>query len=731
MSIATAITNAQGRVAACYTSVNTMGGTLPETQNLANLPDAIESIPTGGSYPGLDSSFNKGEVTIEKGILADYFTSGVTETGCLAKYQTVYNNYKIVSTPTINFGSGVVSDFSTSNYLSMPQAFPSTISQADMIFKGMLTDLSSHSMLLARADSQERSFCIRSNTSKFSCYIGSWVDGTNVLSVNTWYWFRVVFDGTNWKGYTLEDNDYILEKLPDISQWRLEWTTITNFVSGNMFNIGYNYNVSSQYWKGSMNLGQSQIIVNNELWWNAKGYSGIIKRLGYTNFSIVGSPVIDNSTGVASNFSTSNYLILPSTILYNEPVDIYCKFKLTVTPNATACLVELSSSTWQGFNIAVTNNSKLRLWTSSGDAYGSTTLSLNTNYWIKCVSSSSGSSLYLSTDGETYTLETTLTNNIFSSWYLSNVYIGVRGKNTTEAFTFGEVDLSGCYINSDGTIWWNPAISSYFQTQGMLDTISGTIPSSTSSLYINYNPVSRNYMLDTLNSMKAIQVGNKWYSCPSGGQATVTGFSSYPVYSVSPSFGFIGTPTYNRDDMSYSGFSANNKILSDYAFYVTTSDAVKGFTIQLHFKTGSVGSWQMIMGGRANFGYYTRISIEPNSKVLAFNLSSGGTTFFSITSTNALTAQTEYWVRLVKPDTTDVESDVLLQFSSDGETWTTNTSKPYTQNDTWTNPCFWLGAQDGSTIFDGKIYLEGTFIEMAGERVWDMANPVTFTSGGD
>lgn len=47
MSIATAIENAQQKVANCYTSVDNMGGTLPATQNLLNLPAAIESISTG------------------------------------------------------------------------------------------------------------------------------------------------------------------------------------------------------------------------------------------------------------------------------------------------------------------------------------------------------------------------------------------------------------------------------------------------------------------------------------------------------------------------------------------------------------------------------------------------------------------------------------------------------------------------------------------------------------
>lgn len=49
MSIASAITAAQGRVADCYTAISNKGGTLPATQNLANMPTAIGSIPSGGN----------------------------------------------------------------------------------------------------------------------------------------------------------------------------------------------------------------------------------------------------------------------------------------------------------------------------------------------------------------------------------------------------------------------------------------------------------------------------------------------------------------------------------------------------------------------------------------------------------------------------------------------------------------------------------------------------------
>lgn len=48
MSIATAITNLQGRVESAYDKIEERGGTLPQVLNTANLPDAIDSIPSGG-----------------------------------------------------------------------------------------------------------------------------------------------------------------------------------------------------------------------------------------------------------------------------------------------------------------------------------------------------------------------------------------------------------------------------------------------------------------------------------------------------------------------------------------------------------------------------------------------------------------------------------------------------------------------------------------------------------
>lgn len=64
MSIATAITAAQGRVADCYTAISNKGGTLPATQNLANMPTAIGSITTGGTIDSLTVTPTTSQQTI-------------------------------------------------------------------------------------------------------------------------------------------------------------------------------------------------------------------------------------------------------------------------------------------------------------------------------------------------------------------------------------------------------------------------------------------------------------------------------------------------------------------------------------------------------------------------------------------------------------------------------------------------------------------------------------------
>lgn len=96
MSIASAITAAQGKVADCYTAISGKGGTLPATQNLSNMPTAINSIPSGGGGGlGLREISQQGVIQVPSGSVS--LPSNVTNIGDYGMYGCFYYSTTITS----------------------------------------------------------------------------------------------------------------------------------------------------------------------------------------------------------------------------------------------------------------------------------------------------------------------------------------------------------------------------------------------------------------------------------------------------------------------------------------------------------------------------------------------------------------------------------------------------------------------------------------------------------
>ena len=97
MSIASAITAAQGRVADCYTAISTKGGTLPATQNLANMPTAINSIPSGDSFIGIKREVVSGVYQLPTSSFSFSLPNGTTDVGQFGLYLAFQNSTGITS----------------------------------------------------------------------------------------------------------------------------------------------------------------------------------------------------------------------------------------------------------------------------------------------------------------------------------------------------------------------------------------------------------------------------------------------------------------------------------------------------------------------------------------------------------------------------------------------------------------------------------------------------------
>lgn len=93
----------------------------------------------------------------------------------------------------------------------------------------------------------------------------------------------------------------------------------------------------------------------------------------------------------------------------------------------------------------------------------------------------------------------------------------------------------------------------------------------------------------------------------------------------------------------------------------------------------------------------------------------------SLTGTTVPQTNTEYWVRIYKPNTEFFAAPTALQISTDGSNWITEDSVSIANitSDYTTNGAIRLFNRTSTDYFTGGIYLDkDTFISINGEKVW-------------
>ncbi len=221
----------------------------------------------------------------------------------------------------------------------------------------------------------------------------------------------------------------------------------------------------------------NQILAGDKVWMN-EGQNASIMLPAPVSYSIenfddfeffntFGSPTIDNSTHIASGFSTTNYL---NTLKDFTPVSQSWEIKTKIT---TGNNVSSPQAIFSGFNVfdrvvlGVTDSHFWCLLSSDNSnwdimEYTSTqTVSANTSYWLKLSFTGTSYILEYSTNGTSFTTLNTVTSstNIYNS--KTPLGIGVnRYSNGANIPWLGSIDLSETYINVNDALFWKPYLPS-------------------------------------------------------------------------------------------------------------------------------------------------------------------------------------------------------------------------------------------------------------------------------
>lgn len=299
---------------------------------------------------------------------------------------------------------------------------------------------------------------------------GGSIYGTGV-SANSTYWTCIVQNSSGTSLYVLQDNNnkYTSSKLPELSSWVKSCSTSTQLFGDNDFCYGGSTVTTSEYWTGTIDLLNSWIETDGEkrflayfakpqneasLYINSEKDDDLYyeKDELQLNVSKVGTAAVDEN-GIASNFSSSNYLDLGN-FDFSGDYEIVLKFKMPETDSNTANykpFFDAKSDAY--FNIAVTsykNDNKRHIHSNSGNGSswntgidGTTPLELNTEYYVKVVRSGTIRTTYLSADNTTWSTEGTIEDtNDYSLGYC----LGAASYFSSQDIFKGSFDLTKCYI---------------------------------------------------------------------------------------------------------------------------------------------------------------------------------------------------------------------------------------------------------------------------------------------
>lgn len=378
-------------------------------------------------------------------------------------------NFTVVGSPTINNTTKIVGGFSGSDYLTI-DSNPNfqNANSWEFVTKVSVGSTSENQKILV---GYGINFGVTNSGYLWLwLYNGSWFVDANVCSaslLSTNPFIKLSFDGTTYSCYIS----------PDGETWTLKYSyNSTSKITPNDYTLKLG-NSGSEYWRGTIDLSKTSIIINGDAWWIPEFTSHTekfyyVNYYKYNNFTKVGSLTVDEDTGLVSGFSLRNCIQLNDLINFRKTWEM--NFKIITGSNVTSRqklngatdnvdfnfpTVEFSrSGSPQLFMLCISSNGSS--WNIADSVVGTYQIQANTTYWIKFGWDGNVYYLDYSLNGETFIRDIEVTSNVHA--YNSNHYMGIGNDIYSTASDgqspfLGTIDLSETYIKVDNSLWWRGA----------------------------------------------------------------------------------------------------------------------------------------------------------------------------------------------------------------------------------------------------------------------------------
>lgn len=187
----------------------------------------------------------------------------------------------------------------------------------------------------------------------------------------------------------------------------------------------------------------------------------LIPKVTKTNVDFAGD--LSNDNGLISNFTASNYAIIPQNWSFLSPWEFHTKFTTNDNSTTQVILGNSRASSNSALYLGITSSNLVLSLSSNGTSYnitqsttGGTVIQSNQDYYIRLSWDGTTYKVELSTDNDNWTTEVSVDSTL-AVYAITELFTLGRYGNVTANYLRGGIDLKETYININGQRWWNAA----------------------------------------------------------------------------------------------------------------------------------------------------------------------------------------------------------------------------------------------------------------------------------